>query len=249
MPQPANLSKAQLIEIWWNKQHKVSKTGKKITVQFNPQTLRVNFVNQVTSGSQKAGAGKQYVGKGTTKLSLDLWFDVTAPMDAERGIIQEKEDVRRLTKEVVYFITPKKKRIKIKAKKGKDGKKSKTKYKTKYKPPGLRFVWGTFLFDGIVESMNEELEFFSEDGKPLRAKLSISIAKQEIQFQFNKSAAANGANGAGTTPLQKTRLGDTVQGVAGRNGQLNNWKELAIKNNIENPRRMKAGTPLDIDVI
>ena len=53
-----------------------------VTVQFNPETLKVTFANQIVQGSgagdQRGSPARQFVGAGTTKLSLQLWFDVTA---------------------------------------------------------------------------------------------------------------------------------------------------------------------------
>jgi hypothetical protein len=233
MPLPANLTKAQLIEIEWNNQHKISRIGKKVNVQFNPESLSVNFANQVTSSSQRGGAGRQYVGKGATRLTMDLWYDVTVPLDIERGAEQEQDDVRKLTQEVVFFMTPKKKQ-------GNSD--------DKFVPPGVRFVWGTFLFDGVMESINEVLDYFSEDGVPLRAKLAVSIAQQELQFQFNNPGqTGTGASaGAGTTPMQQTRQGDTLQGVAGRNGRPGDWKQDGRNNGVDNPRHMPTGTSLNM---
>ena len=229
MPQPAQLTRAEFREIQWDENQQVSETDKKVSVQFNPQTLKVTFSNQLTGGDQSGGSGKQYVGKGATKLSLELWFDVTVPWNGKGE--DPKGDVRNLTKEVVYFITPQE-----------EG--------DKFIPPGLRFVWGTFLFDGIVESMDESLEFFSEEGKPLRAKITLSVSQQEIQFQFNEPSAgtpaAAGANGSsaqpGTQPMEQANEGDTIQDMAGSAGRTDEWQDIAEANNIENPRRLEPGT-------
>ena len=64
--------------------------GKRVKVQFNPETLKVTFANQIVQptgpGDQRGTPGRQYVGAGTTKLALQLWFDVTAlPADRARG--------------------------------------------------------------------------------------------------------------------------------------------------------------------
>ena len=45
----------------------------------------------------------QHVGKGTTKLAVQLWFDITHPTASEANA----NDVRELTGKVTYFITPK----------------------------------------------------------------------------------------------------------------------------------------------
>ena len=63
----------------------------------------------------------------------------------------------------------------------------------------MRFQWGSFLFEGVMDSMDETLEFFSADGRPLRAKVSISITSQDIQFQSRRRPSSGGGV-PGTTP-------------------------------------------------
>ena len=157
----SELAKAQLIEL--DQDFKKEKSGgKKAPVQFNPETLKVTFANQLgqpQGGDQAAGnTGRQFVGAGTTKLGLTLWFDVTAMTE------NPVDDVRRLTQKVIYFMTPSP---------DKNDKK-------KMVPPATRFVWGSFLFDGIVEGLEESLELFGPDGKPLRASNSLTLSQQKI---------------------------------------------------------------------
>lgn len=238
MPEANKLEKAKLIEIGWDQQGQVKelsdKARKEVTVQFNPQTLKLSFSNQRVGGDQRGGAPSQFVGRGTTKLSLQLWFDVTVLSDS--NVQNEKNDVRQLTADVAYFITPKKKG---KSKKGKD----------EFIPPGVRFIWGAFIFEGVVDSMDETLELFSADGRPLRASVSLSLSKQEIQF--NRKAIASG-NGIGKTPgmkpQQASQQGDSIQKIAAQAGRTQDWKEIAAANNIEDPRQLTPGTLLDMNV-
>ena len=46
--------------------------------------------------------------------------------------------------------------------------------------PAVRLAWGTFQFDGHVEALEETLEAFSPDGRPLRATLALSLARAQI---------------------------------------------------------------------
>ena len=218
MPQPENLLKAQLREISWDRQQQVREGGEPISVQFNPETLKVSFTNQSSGGDQRGGAAIQFVGSGTTKLSFDLWFDVTVP--PAQG--QPVDDVRKLTEKIVHFITPKE-----------------SSQRDKFIPPGVRFLWGTFLFEGIVDSINENLEFFSENGKPLRASVSISLSKQEIQFQFGNQQAPGLATAPspGTEPQQQAQQGDTLQSLSARDGQQD-WQPVGHANDVENPRHV-----------
>jgi phage tail-like protein len=58
-----------------------------------------------------------------------------------------RDDVRKLTAPVAYFA----------------------------KAPAARFQWGTFRFDGHVEALEESLELFSADGRPLRARVGLTM--------------------------------------------------------------------------
>ena len=46
-----------------------------------------------------------------------------------------------------------------------------------FAPPGppVRFAWGKFRFDGRVEAMEETLDGFAPDGRPLRARLALVL--------------------------------------------------------------------------
>src|SRR4051812_2144130 len=155
------LVKAELIEM--EQDFKKEKAGgQKVVVQFNPDTLKVTFANQLVQpqgGDQSSGpTGRQFVGAGTTKLALTLWFDAAAmTKDAV-------DDVRRLTSKVIFFMTPQHDKNDEK----------------KLIPPGVRFSWGTFLFDGMVEGLEESLEYFAPDGKPLRASVALTLSQQKI---------------------------------------------------------------------
>ena len=234
MPEPNELQKAQLREIEWDKEQVV--TDKKenwVDVQFNPETLTVNLTNQKSGGDQRGGSAMQYVGSGNTKLSLDLWFDATIAQAI--GGQPAPRDVRELTEKVNYFMKPVPKKVR-----GED----------KLVPPAVRFIWGTFLFDGIMDSVNEKLEYFSEDGRPLRAMMSLSISSQSIQFQRGTQAAGGGLStgGApGVTPQVPARSGQTLQGLAQAVGRGNDWQQIAAANGIENPRQLDPGALVDVN--
>lgn len=234
MPTPGKLEKAVLTEMWPGsddvlaEQNKDGGAPKRVTVQFNPQTLKLSFANQNAGGDQAGGSSTQFVGKGTTKLSLELWFDVTLPLPTGTG--DPQGDVRNLTKDVAFFMTPQSVT--------KDG-------KTGLLPPGLQFQWGTFLFKGTLSTMEETLELFSEDGKPLRAGVQLSLSKQDLTFEFGTAGTSDGKSGAGTQPMEMARDGDTVQGAAARAG-VSNWKGVAVANGIENPRMVAPGALLNV---
>lgn len=239
MTDSLKLEKAQLWEL--EPDFKSEKDGgKRVTVQFNPETLKVSFANQIATpegaGDQKGTPARQFVGAGTTKLSLQLWFDVSSPLSEAATPEGETEvtDVRKLTQEVAYFITP-----------IEEGK--------KFVPPAVRFLWGSFQFEGIMDALEESLEFFSSEGKPLRASMSLSLSQQKItKFTFRDTGsapgAAAGAPPAGTKPMTQAPANSTLQGLASNQGRGDLWQVIAELNGIENPRLLEPGQLIDMDV-
>lgn len=229
MPESAKMERAQLRELNADFQNEKS-GGKQVSVQFNPETLKVTFNNQVQT--QEGAPSRLFVGAGTTKLAVQLWFDVSAlpPEDSTK-------DVRDLTSEVIYFITPQQ-----------EGQ--------NFIPPALRFVWGSFSFDGIVESVEESLEFFSGEGRPLRASVSLNLTQQKIPpyapRQGGRGGQPPGAGGpggipVGTNPLTQASAGASLQGLAEAAGR-GDWQALAAANGVENPRLLAAGQLVDLNV-
>lgn len=207
--------------------------GKNVPVQFNPETLKLTYANQLVEpkgGDQAAGtAGRQFVGAGTTKLALQLWFDVGAMEETtdpestgEAGIV---DDVRRLTQHVVFFMTPQPSDVDP----------------AQLAPPGVRFEWGSFAFDGMVEGMEESIEFFSPQGKPLRASISLTLSAQKILPRDSSADTGPLAARVGHTPLKVAKAGDSLQGLAAAGGKGGDWQGIAAANGIEDPLRMAPG--------
>ena len=228
MPESAKLVKAELQEI--DPAQPEAAPTKKVPVQFNPETLKVSFANQIQtpegSGDQRGSPAQQFVGAGTTKLVVQLWFDVNAPQEGFAV-----RDVRKMTEKITHFITPKPS--------PKDNK--------KFIPPGVRFIWGSFQFDGLMESLEESLEFFSNEGIPLRASMSVNLTQQKIDiYKFGKDAPSRTPL-PGTRPLTPAPQGSTVQQMAANQGKADDWQSIAAANKIENPRGLQPGQLLDMN--
>jgi hypothetical protein len=228
------LAKAKLVEIKWDDKQKDAVKGdssRDVEVHFNPQTLKVSYANENKGGDQPGGSSKQFVGSGTSKLAVELVFDTT----------QTGQDVRKITEKVAYFI---------------QAKEEKSKGKAKRVPPGISFEWGSFIFRGVMDSLQESLDYFSEEGVPLRAALSLGISRHEIEFKFGEASAQAGGPAAaainegtpGVSPLQSPRQGDSLPELAGRSGFGADWKAIATANNIDDALRLKAGVSVDLNI-
>ncbi|MCP3137364.1 CIS tube protein [Pyxidicoccus xibeiensis] len=246
----APLAKAKLIQLDASFTNPLS-GGATADVQFNPETLKVSFANQVQqpsggggngggggggrSGDQRGQPAQQFVGAGTTKLAVQLWFDVTGQPEGKSGAV---DDVRKLTGKVAFFMKPEKK----------------PGSETEYLPPGVRFLWGSFKFDGIMESMEESLELFSSEGLPLRASVSFTLTQQKIDkytFEPTKAPPASPARSPsgkppGEAPMTPTPSGMSLQQLAAAVGKAGNWQAIAAANGIENPRQLAPGQLVDL---
>lgn len=227
-----NIVKAQLRELDATFKTEINRDQTWVDVQFNPETLKVSYANQIQQpqggGDQGGGASQQFVGSGSTKLGVQLWFDVASD-DAEA-----EDDVRKKTAKVAYFITPQPT--------------SKDPKDKKFRPPVLRFVWGSFLFDGIVESMEESLEYFSPEGRPLRASVTLTVTQQKIQFAFNPEPQPTppGVQPAGTAPMTTPPPGQSLQQMHSDANGNDHWQPTARANGVDNPRFPPVGRPIDL---
>jgi hypothetical protein len=233
---PVKLEKAELRQLDADLRNEINKENW-TKLQFNPESLKVSFSNQIQTpsgaGDQSGTPSRQFVGAGTTKLALAVYFDATAPLGEGETPV---DDVRRLTQKVAFFITPQA-----------EGK--------QFIPPAVRFVWGSFQFDGIVDGVEETLEFFSSEGKPLRANMSLTLSQQRItSFTFRDTGGLPGGPGGapggaapGTRPLAEAPAGATMQGLAEQAGVADNWQAIASANGIENPRRLEPGQLVNLN--
>jgi Contractile injection system tube protein len=119
---------------------------------------------QYTVSNKEQGQGskkKQHVSETSAQLSMDLVFDTT---DTGR-------DVRLDTGEIVKLLSPD-----AKAKKA---------------PRMVEFSWGSYSFTGVIEQYKETLDFFSADGVPLRASVSVTLSSKELTFADPDRAGAS----------------------------------------------------------
>lgn len=240
MPDSSTPAKAELRELDADFKEQIN-DDRWVTVQFNPESLKVSFANQIAtpggSGSQSGTPQRQFVGAGTTKLTLAIFFDVTSSQLPQGS--ETEQDVRKLTQKVAYFITPK----------------PAADDPTKFLPPAVRFLWGSFQFDGMMDSLEESLEFFSPEGRPLRAGMTLNLSQQKIKkFDFGDAAAArNGAAGSpasspGNAPLTEAKAGQSLPAMAAALGKADQWQAVAQLNGIENPRLLPPGQLVDFNV-
>lgn len=208
---------------------------RQIQVHFNPETLELTLTNTVQKGRRRRPAQK--VTESTAKLSMDLIFDTT----------MTGEDVRIKTYKVAQMMDPTQTRT------TRDGLRCERKV-----PPVVIFEWGTIKFEGYIDSYKESIDFFSYEGIPLRATISLSLTQQECTFKpttgvdydqsgvleqpsFGKASQDAGDGGTQTPDpngqTKKMATNETVTQAAQAAGDPSAARRLGIQNGIENLRR------------
>lgn len=114
-------------------------------------------------------------------------------------------------------------------------------------PPVAEIAWGKFKFMGVVTSLREKLALFSEDGRVLRARVTLSLKSYksaEVQRRELKLSSPD------RTHLRVLREGETLAHIAREvYGDPRLWRAIADANGISRPRFVSPGTPLRIPAL
>ncbi len=111
--------------------------------------------------------------------------------------------------------------------------------------PLVKFVWGgnpqLSTFQGFLSSVNVTYTVFRKDGRPVQAKVVITIqGRQEPPKGPNPTSHATNSRRTHTTIE-----GDTLQSIAYRElGKATYWRSIAELNEIDDPLRLAPGTTL-----
>jgi hypothetical protein len=177
-----------------------------IEVQFNPATLKVSLSNSIKANEKSNNeSAAQYVDKSASNLQVELIFDTTI----------EDEDVRTKTKAIAEaFMKPVESGDKQLA------------------PKRCLFQWGAFEFVGLMKSFDETLDFFSPEGTPLRASVSLKLSEDRYQFRQGEAKKGDretptfGAAGPAGVPDANKQAGQDEKA----------WRDTALYNGLESPR-------------
>ncbi len=143
-----------------------------VKAHFNPASLQISHqakteavktTKKDKSGKDVAGTVNQRTGIVSNLSSIELIFDTTR---------EDCIDVRTYTLKLAKMIYQ------------------------EDKPnlaPQVQLQWGTFIFTGTIDSMTENLDYFSEIGVPLRATVTLKMTMTPPKQATN--SAANGVSG------------------------------------------------------
>ncbi|GAB4517695.1 MAG: peptidoglycan-binding protein [Anaerolineae bacterium] len=204
-------------------------TDEEFEVLFNPTEYSIEDTSKWQDQERNRQKPElQYTGGDRKKLSMELFFDTY-----ELG-----EDVRKHTGQIARLLIPS-----VDTSNGK-------------RPPKVELSWGPadpdpasgfFPFVGVLESLKQQFTMFTGEGKPVRARLTVSfkeysLPEEELQRNPQRSSY----------PVQTytVKAGDTLSGIAGKLWKAPaKWRLIADANEIENPRALEPDQVLIIPAI
>jgi hypothetical protein len=207
-------------------QNNAKNEARRFRVLFNPTSYSItSSVTWTPQGSRKLNAPPLTYGGGASRaLTLELFYDVTEPIDGKRI-----DDVRQETNKIVALAR-------------KDPQLD--------RPPKVAIEWGKapltgsdFPFFGVVSGLTQNFTLFKPDGTPVRANLNVTftefidpeIDQRKLDPEF-------------TTRIVKR--GDTLSGIAAEMyGDPALWRTIALANRLDDPRQLPIGQPLQIPKI
>jgi len=116
----------------------------------------------------------------------------------------------------------------------KDGKKASTTDKQKFRPPTILFIWGRFVFKGVVESLTQKYTMFLSDGTPVRAECALKI-RNVLDFAIDTGKDSSFSKKSETQTVT-VEPGDRLDLIAHTYlGDSGRWADIAAYNDIVDP--------------
>lgn len=196
----------------------LSPDATEVEAHFNPVSMVYTVEN---STKQQSGDPKrrQFAAQFSGKLTMDLQFDTT-----DTG-----EDVRQTTNKIARFMQ------------SSAGSGTNPSSGNAQAQPVVSFEWGAYEFRGTLESFKETIDFFSAEGVPLRAIVSIGLARQDQVFDENATYSSSNVTGS----LVPTGRGDDATSLATMGGDPTAARQLGASNGLAT-LRFTAGASLNV---
>jgi hypothetical protein len=114
-------------------------------------------------------------------------------------------------------------------------------------PPVVQVVWGSLFFRGVLAKAGQKFIKFLPDGRPARARLSVTF--QEYLDAETQSKEAN-LQTADFSKYHVVRTNDTLSSIAGHyyeNAQ--SWRPIAAANGLSDPRAISIGQEIRVPAL
>jgi LysM repeat protein len=196
----------------------VEHSGRQIEVMFNPEEYSLNKDNNYAS--------QAIPGLSSPILQFVNGNLRTLEMELFFDTTDARSDVRLETQKVVDL-------LKIDAE--------------LHAPPVLQVAWGSLQLRCVLARANQKFLKFLEDGRPTRARVTVSFSEFIDPAREAKEVNRQTADFSKVYVVQR---GDTLAGIAVRfydNAAL--WRPIAIANGIDEPRGIVPGQELRVPAL
>jgi hypothetical protein len=199
-------------------------TGERIAVMFNPEEYTLNRENNFAQIGVPGLSAPiiQFVHGNQQTLEMELFLDTyEAHREGGRSLNAAGDDVRKLAKAVtgLMSIDP-----------------------ATHAPPVLLFTWSSLSFTCVLTRASQRFVMFKPDGTPVRARLTVTFSQYsnaELEAKEIKRETAD------YSKVHVVRQGETLATIAAAAyGDPRNWRPIALRNRIDDPRRVAPGTQL-----
>lgn len=202
-------------------------TGGRIECMFNPDRFNFKVTNRWAPDKVKGKPRPElaYSGGEAGSFSLSLVFDTT---DTGTSVTKHTDKLLKLM-EVDTSI------------KGYDA------ARNNGRPPWVKFHWGTDIhsYRAIITSADVTYTYFSYEGVPLRANVTLSLQQYEREGNWGPQNPTSGTPTPNRT--HQVQVGDTLDRIAARYyGDPTRWRDIASVNGVTDPIDLRPGSYLAI---
>lgn len=221
------LEKAKLYPVSGPLDNPVIDRDNEFTVQFNPTTLKVSLANSLKENERdQTTRASQYIEKSSSSLTVELIFDSSdIYIEFGEGAAAKTYDID------VRYDTGMIASLFLYSEKVGD---------KKAEPQRCMFAWGSFIFVGIMESMEETIDFFSPEGVPLRSTVALKIVESRFYFETAEAKATKKStptlsNAPSSVDNAVAQNGSTISST-NASSDSQNQRATAMYNGVESPR-------------
>lgn len=191
----------------------IEHTGRFVEVMFNPEEYTLSRDNNFAS--------QAIPGLSSPLLQFVHGNLRTLEMELFFDTFEQRRDVREVTQQVVGLldIDPE-----------------------LHAPPVLRVAWASLQFRCVLARASQKFILFFPDGRPARAKISVSFQEFVDPGRENREVKRQTAN---FSKAHAVVQGETLSAIAGRFYQdPRQWRPIAIENALDDPRALTVGQTL-----
>lgn len=201
-------------------QYQISKAAR----YTNPEKVDTHSSTRGSDGTTNKNNKKNYIGTSDATLTLELFLDTTVP-EYYNEDVEQPDDVKVLVDRFMDMCV------------ATDG---------EHKPPKVQFCWGSQIFEGYVHSVNATYLMFDYDGKPLRARVNLTISEAEMPGRNVRDSKSS----PDRTKARVVSDDVSIFHIAYREfADPGLWKLICKANNIANPLDIPAGTVLKVPAL